>query len=236
MTVTRELVEILTTVVRPGDFFFSARTDFPMPRIEVDGVGPIALPLLAAQAKQLIKAATRAPYGRGSETLVDTKVRRTWQIDGVRVTIGGKHWPKTLAGIDRKPSDAGKTREVLRSTLAGGSPRLRAELSIIVWQGSGVVAAACPAARLIACDLPVEEASNQLCRAVAGKLLARMANQVRQSASVQVKNGYNQCAFTNLSHELVLRSLSPRRPARMDTPPNTPFRRTRSAKAPSPRG
>jgi predicted 2-oxoglutarate/Fe(II)-dependent dioxygenase YbiX len=99
MTVTRELAEILNTVVRPGDFFVSMRTDFPMPRIEVEGVGPIALPLLPAQAKQLIKAATRAPYGRGSETLVDTKVRRTWQIEGVRVTIGGKHWPKTLAGI-----------------------------------------------------------------------------------------------------------------------------------------
>src|SRR6516225_3932548 len=99
MTVTRELAEILTTVVRPGDFFVSARADFPMPRIEVEAVGPIALPLLPAQAKQLIKAATRAPYGRGSDTLVDNKVRRTWQIDGVRVTIGGKHWPKTLAGI-----------------------------------------------------------------------------------------------------------------------------------------
>ena len=99
MTITRELAKILGTVERPGDFFVSGRADFPMPRIEVEGVGPIALPFIPAQAKQLIKAASRAPYGRGSETVVDTKVRRTWQIEGVRVTIGGKHWPKTLAGI-----------------------------------------------------------------------------------------------------------------------------------------
>ena len=99
MIITRELAEILATVDRPGDFFVSGRAEFSMPRIEVEGIGPLALPLLPAQAKRLIKAATRAPYGRGSETLVDTKVRRTWQIEGVLVTIGGKHWPKTLAGI-----------------------------------------------------------------------------------------------------------------------------------------
>lgn len=99
MTITRELAEILGTVERPGDFFVSGRADFPMPLIELEGVGTVALPLLPAQAKQLIKTATRAPYGRGAETVVDRTVRRTWQIEGVRVTIGGKHWPKTLAGI-----------------------------------------------------------------------------------------------------------------------------------------
>ena len=105
MTITRELAKILGTVERPGDFFVSGRADFPMPRIEVEGVGPIALPFIPAQAKQLIKAASRAPYGRGSETVVDTKVRRTWQIEGVRVTIGGKHWPKTLADIIARAAD-----------------------------------------------------------------------------------------------------------------------------------
>lgn len=59
MTITRELAEIFGTVDRPGDFFVSGRADFPMPRIEVEGVGPVALPLLPAQAKQLIKAASR---------------------------------------------------------------------------------------------------------------------------------------------------------------------------------
>lgn len=99
MPIARELAAILRTVDQPGNFFCHGRADFPAPRIEVDGVGPVALPLLPAQARQLIKAATRAPYGRGSETVIDTTVRRTWQIDGVRVAIGGKHWPTTLAGI-----------------------------------------------------------------------------------------------------------------------------------------
>jgi hypothetical protein len=65
--------------------------------LEVNGVGPIALPLLPIQAKQLIAAAERAPYGRGGETLLDTTVRRTWQINVDRIRIEGKHWARTLA-------------------------------------------------------------------------------------------------------------------------------------------
>jgi predicted 2-oxoglutarate/Fe(II)-dependent dioxygenase YbiX len=99
MKITQELAKILTDVDRPGDYFVTGRAEFLAPRIEVEGVGLIALPLLPAQAKQLIKAATRAPFGRGAETVVDTKVRRTWQIEAGRVTVGGKHWPRTLDDI-----------------------------------------------------------------------------------------------------------------------------------------
>ena len=99
MTITQDLAEILDDVDRPGDFFASGRAEFLAPRIEIEGVGLIALPLLPAQARQLIKAATRAPYGRGADTVVDTKVRRTWQIEAGRVCIGGKHWARTLDGI-----------------------------------------------------------------------------------------------------------------------------------------
>jgi predicted 2-oxoglutarate/Fe(II)-dependent dioxygenase YbiX len=99
MTITKKLADILGDVDRPGDYFASGRAELLAPSIEVEGVGAIALPLLPAQAKQLIKAASRAPYGRGTETVVDTKVRRTWQIEAGHVAIGGKHWPKTLAQI-----------------------------------------------------------------------------------------------------------------------------------------
>jgi hypothetical protein len=70
-----------------------------LPLIEVEGIGPIALPLLPAQAVQLLAAAELAPYGRGADTVVDTSVRRTWQISADRVRIRGKHWPAMLDGI-----------------------------------------------------------------------------------------------------------------------------------------
>ena len=93
------LAAVLQTVRTPGDFYAAGHCALHVPLIEVDGVGPIALPLLPAQAAQLIAVAERAPYGRGGETLVDTAVRRTWQIGADRVRIAGKHWTAMLDSV-----------------------------------------------------------------------------------------------------------------------------------------
>lgn len=97
--IATDLAALLSAVDRPGDFYVSGRMDAFAPRLDVGGVGVIALPLLPVQAKQLVAAAERAPYGRGEETVLDTNVRRTWQIGAERVRIGGKHWPQTLEHI-----------------------------------------------------------------------------------------------------------------------------------------
>ena len=98
-SIADELAAYLCTVRTPGDFFTAGSIDFPLPRLEVSGVGPIALPLLPSQAEKLISVAQRAPYGRGAKTLVDTAVRRTWQIGADRVRIEGKAWARTLQTI-----------------------------------------------------------------------------------------------------------------------------------------
>jgi predicted 2-oxoglutarate/Fe(II)-dependent dioxygenase YbiX len=98
-SIADQLAVLLSTVRTPGDFYVAGTTELLLPRLAVDGVGPIALPLLPAQAAQLIAVAQRAPYGRGAQTLVDTAVRRTWQIGADRVRIEGKSWPRTLEGI-----------------------------------------------------------------------------------------------------------------------------------------
>ncbi len=46
-----------------------------LPLIEIEGIGPLALPLVPVQAAQLIAAAERAPYGRGVDTLVRLDLR-----------------------------------------------------------------------------------------------------------------------------------------------------------------
>lgn len=93
------LAAVLQTVRTPGDFYAAGHCALYVPMIEVDGAGPIALPLLPAQAAQLIGVAERAPYGRGGETLVDMAVRRTWQIGADRVRIAGKHWTAMLDSV-----------------------------------------------------------------------------------------------------------------------------------------
>jgi len=98
-SITEQLFTVLHNVQRPGQFYATGTLEIFPPQLEVEGVGRIALPLLQMQAEQLVAAAEQAPYGRGQETLVDTEVRRTWQIDASRVKLGGRHWQKTIDDI-----------------------------------------------------------------------------------------------------------------------------------------
>lgn len=104
-TMADQLAQLLSSVRRPGDFYAAGTIELHAPRLTVDGVGPVALPLLPMQAAQLVAAAEQAPYGRGADTLIDTQVRRTWQIGADRVRIEGKHWTRTLDGIVSRVAD-----------------------------------------------------------------------------------------------------------------------------------
>ena len=98
-SISSELAEALSTVQRPGDFFTAGSVEIAAPGLQVEGIGPIALPLLPAQAQQLVAIADRAPYGRGQSTLIDPAVRRCWQIGPDRVRIDGRHWGRALGEI-----------------------------------------------------------------------------------------------------------------------------------------
>ncbi|MCI4428010.1 MAG: 2OG-Fe(II) oxygenase [Burkholderiales bacterium] len=112
--ITDELAQWLRTVRNPGDFYAAGVHAMHHPQLQVEGVGPVALPLLPIQAEQLIAAAERAPYGRGPETLVDTDVRRTWQIGAQKVRLEGQHWKRTLDSIvERVAAGLGVSGEVL---------------------------------------------------------------------------------------------------------------------------
>lgn len=89
----------LAGVKRPGDFCVHGALALPMPMVEVDGIGLLSFPLPQGQIAALIAAAGRAPYGRGEQTVLDTSVRRVWQIDAARVRIGGKSWGQTLRRV-----------------------------------------------------------------------------------------------------------------------------------------
>jgi len=97
--IATDLATLLCGIDRAGDFHAHGTAEIFAPGLEAGGVGPIALPLLPAQAEQLIAIATQAPYGRGERTVVDTGVRRTWQINADQVQIRGRAWARTLDDI-----------------------------------------------------------------------------------------------------------------------------------------
>ncbi len=84
-----ELLEVLTSVSARGATFACGEeiSTYPKvgPQIDVDGVGRLAFPLCLEQAATLSKAGEVAPFGLGSNTLVDEKVRRSKQIDAAKV-------------------------------------------------------------------------------------------------------------------------------------------------------
>ncbi len=87
------LVEILSKVDKPGDYYAAGTLEMPMPSLSIEGVGLLSFPVPAAQARELIaKAAERAPYGRGEQTLVDESVRKVWQIPPQKIKLSGKGW------------------------------------------------------------------------------------------------------------------------------------------------
>ena len=94
-----ELASLLSTVRRPGDFFAAGTAELLAPSLAIEGVGPVALPLLPEQAERIVGVAEATPYGRGEETVVDPAVRRCWQVGPDRVRLGGRHWARTLDRI-----------------------------------------------------------------------------------------------------------------------------------------
>jgi hypothetical protein len=77
-------------------------------RLEVDGVGPIALPVSVRQAKQLCLIGRPARFGKGEQTLLDAKVRDTWEIPKRRIKLDKRQWNATLRPIlDRLRADLG---------------------------------------------------------------------------------------------------------------------------------
>lgn len=93
------LSALLGEVTLPGSF--SARRTAPVDNLhlEVRGLGPLALPVPEAQAKELCKLGRSARYGQGEDTLLDHRVRDTWEIPKSRVKLDKRRWNKTLLPV-----------------------------------------------------------------------------------------------------------------------------------------
>ena len=93
------LENLLRSVDRPGDYCVGGSLYTPMPRVLVDGAGELSFPVPEAQIRALIEAAEHAPFGKGTETLVDTSVRDCWQIDSDRIRLAGKAWTDSFTKV-----------------------------------------------------------------------------------------------------------------------------------------
>ncbi len=91
--------ELIAKLNQPGDYFAHGRSIVPMPRIEVEPVGLLSFPVPEFQVRQLLDSAEQSPFGRGTATIIDPKVRDSRQFEPVKVQITGKTWEQTFKDI-----------------------------------------------------------------------------------------------------------------------------------------
>ncbi|MDD9981097.1 MAG: 2OG-Fe(II) oxygenase [Gammaproteobacteria bacterium] len=93
------LLEALAGIDRPGDVFAAGDRAPAMPGLEIEGLGTVGLPLSKAQARALIRRCRQAPYGKGTQTLVDTDVRRVWEMDPAHFELTNPKWVALIESI-----------------------------------------------------------------------------------------------------------------------------------------
>ncbi|KAJ8132846.1 hypothetical protein O1611_g775 [Lasiodiplodia mahajangana] len=94
-----ELGRCLDNIESSGDFATMARHELaPNPVIQVDGE-IIPLPLRDSDAESIKKLSRQAPFGNGEKTVVDTTVRRTWELSVDSFRLMNPAWPSFLKSL-----------------------------------------------------------------------------------------------------------------------------------------
>ncbi|KAK1752875.1 hypothetical protein QBC47DRAFT_387288 [Echria macrotheca] len=95
-TLHKDLFKALGAIEAAGSFAGFAKLPDMQPELSVADVGPVNLPLDELTARKIIEKARQAPFGKGSETIVDVSVRNTWELDPSQFTIGNPEWNKVI--------------------------------------------------------------------------------------------------------------------------------------------
>lgn len=114
--------DMLETLDSIGHGSFAASGSLPdvNPGLYVEGLGKIGLPLSERDSVALAHVCHEAPFGKGSETFVDTTVRKTWQIDPDKIQFRNSKWPHQVNHAVSKITEG--------LGIIGGTGTVRAEL------------------------------------------------------------------------------------------------------------
>jgi hypothetical protein len=94
-----QLLSVLEEIKGTGSFVSSNSVSFLFPGMEIQGVGEIGFPVNPLEIKEMIKIARKAPFGKGSETVLDTTVRSAWEIDAGQITFNNGGWSNFIESV-----------------------------------------------------------------------------------------------------------------------------------------
>ena len=95
----RQFFQCLTEINANGCGHFAKSGRLPNavnPGLDIHGLGMIGLPLSEREAVELSKVCYQAPFGKGSETIVDTTVRNTLELDEDQFELQNPEWQGIL--------------------------------------------------------------------------------------------------------------------------------------------
>lgn len=104
------IVTALDSVTRPGFYATGGVCSMPLPSLSINNAPAVilGLPLSEGQAKAIVTNASRAPFGRGEDTIVDVSVRCTWQLSPTQFSINNDQWSEQLLTLlDKVTADLG---------------------------------------------------------------------------------------------------------------------------------
>ncbi|EFA85665.1 hypothetical protein PPL_00894 [Heterostelium album PN500] len=119
----KKLFKVLTGTLKSfkktGSFYCIGEEEVAPPRIEINEVGVLSFPVPECQVKKIIDKCIRAPYGKGTETITDTNIRKVWQLspDSFKF-IGGSQWNQFFE----------RTIKMIGVKLGLGNTKIEAEL------------------------------------------------------------------------------------------------------------
>ena len=92
-SVRRQVKACLSTAQSTGTFLHQdTRQSFPNPCIKINGIGTVGLSLSSRDIDVVKQASHRAPFGKGTETIVDENIRKTWQINAAEIVCSNPRW------------------------------------------------------------------------------------------------------------------------------------------------
>ncbi|KAL8838689.1 MAG: hypothetical protein Q9176_004929 [Flavoplaca citrina] len=94
------LEESLSSLTTIGSFATAGKVPGDVSTgLSIDGIGRIAFPLIEHQAKQIVDVCHQAPFGKGSETVIDESVRKTWELNPNQFNLVNPTWNSTVTEL-----------------------------------------------------------------------------------------------------------------------------------------
>lgn len=100
-----DLDDCLTNVQSHGSFaLFEHLSNPPNPGLYLKDGGLIGLPLSERDAEIIVAASHAAPFGKGEQTIVDSTIRKTWELSPSDFEIRNPAWQRFLESVVAKVS------------------------------------------------------------------------------------------------------------------------------------